>query len=217
MNLVRVLLVDDHVLVRAGIRTLLEKLPLVQVVGEAGDGHEALKQIKSQTPNIVLMDIAMSGLNGLEAAARVIKEFSQIKVIILSMHATEEYVLQALRAGASGYMLKDAAIVELELAIQSVSRGETYLSPSISKRVVESYLDRSVQTESPLGHLTSRQREILQLIAEGKTTKEIAFLLNVSAKTVETHRAQLMDRLDIHDVPGLVRFAMRVGLLASDR
>lgn len=217
MKSVRVLLVDDHVLVRAGIRTLLEKLPLVQVVGEAGDGHEALKVLKLHSPNIVLMDIAMSGLNGLEAAARILKEAPQTKVIILSMHATEEYVLQALRAGASGYMLKDAAIVELELAIQAVSRGETYLSPSISKRVVESYLERSTPDESPLAQLTSRQREILQLIAEGKTTKEIAFLLNVSAKTVETHRAQLMDRLDIHDIPGLVRFAMRVGLLASDK
>jgi DNA-binding NarL/FixJ family response regulator len=217
MKSIRVLLVDDHVLVRAGIRTLLEKLAGVEVIGEAGDGHEALKQIKAHLPNIVLMDIAMSGLNGLEAASRVIKEFPHIKVIILSMHATEEYVLQALRAGAAGYMLKDAAIVELELAIQAVSRDETYLSPSISKRVVENYLQRAAPIESPLGQLTSRQREILQLIAEGKTTKEIAFLLNVSAKTVETHRAQLMDRLDIHDVPGLVRFAMRVGLLTSDK
>lgn len=216
MKSARVLLVDDHVLVRAGIRSLLEKISSVQVVGEAGDGHEALRLIKSQSPNIVLMDIAMSGLNGLEAAARVIKEFPQVKIIILSMHATEEYVLQALRAGAAGYMLKDAAIVELELALQAVSRGETYLSPSISKRVVDSYLERAARGSSPLDQLTSRQREILQLIAEGKTTKEIAFLLNVSTKTVETHRAQLMDRLDIHDIPGLVRFAMRVGLLSPD-
>jgi DNA-binding NarL/FixJ family response regulator len=216
MKMIRVLLADDHALVRAGISSLLQKLSDVQVVAEASNGHEALKLVKTHSPNLVLMDIAMAGLNGLEATARVVKEFPNIRVIILSMHANEEYVLQALRAGASGYMLKDAAIAELELAIQAVSRGETYLSPSISKRVVDNYLQRVNQQEGPLEQLTSRQREILQLIAEGKTTKEIAFLLNVSVKTVETHRAQLMDRLDIHDVAGLVRFAMRVGLLAPE-
>lgn len=217
MKTIRVLLADDHVLVRAGIRALLKNFPWVDVVGEASNGREALTLIKSHSPNIVLMDIAMPDLNGLEAATRVVKDFPSVRVIILSMHANEEYVLQALRAGASGYLLKDAATAELELALQAVARGETYLSPAISKRVIDNYLERVSDKPSPLGHLTPRQREILQLIAEGKTTKEAAFLLSVSVKTIETHRAQLMDRLDIHDVPGLVRYAMRVGLITAEK
>ncbi len=207
---------DDHTLVRAGIRSLAERVSGVEVVGEAANGRDALELIKAHRPNIVLMDIAMAGLNGLEAAARVIKDFPGVKVIILSMHANNEYVVQALRSGASGYLLKDAATTELDIAIQAVSRGETYLSPAISKRVVESYLKGGAPQADPLSHLTSRQREILQLIAEGKSTKEIAFLLNLSVKTVETHRTQLMARLDIHDVPGLVRYAMRMGLVSED-
>jgi DNA-binding NarL/FixJ family response regulator len=216
MNRVRILLADDHTLMRAGIRSLLEKIPGVEVVGEAADGREALGLVKTRLPNVVLMDIAMSGLNGLDATARVVKEFPQVRVIILSMHANEEYVLQTLRTGASGYLLKDAATAELELAIQAVVRGDTYLSPAISKRVIDDYLGRVNGEKSPLDQLTSRQREILQLIAEGKSTKEIAFLLNVSIKTVETHRLQLMDRLGIHDIPGLVRHAMRIGLVPPE-
>lgn len=216
MNRVRILLADDHTLMRAGIRSLLEKIPGVEVVGEAADGREALGLVKARLPNVVLMDIAMSGLNGLEATARVVKEFPQVRVIILSMHANEEYVLQTLRTGASGYLLKDAATAELELAIQAVARGDTYLSPAISKRVIDDYLGRVNGEKTPLDQLTPRQREILQLIAEGKSTKEIAFLLNVSIKTVETHRLQLMDRLGIHDIPGLVRHAMRIGLVPPE-
>jgi DNA-binding NarL/FixJ family response regulator len=215
MKPIRVLLADDHALVRAGIHSLLDKMPSVEVVGEAGDGREALALIKKHLPDIALMDITMTGLNGLEATARSVKEFPSVKVIILSMHANEEYVMQALRAGASGYLLKDAATVELGLALQAVSKDETYLSPAISKRVIDSYLNRVSPQQSPLEQLTSRQREILQLIAEGRSTKEIAFLLNVSIKTVETHRSQLMERLDIHDVPNLVRYAIRVGLVTS--
>jgi DNA-binding NarL/FixJ family response regulator len=212
----RVLLADDHALVRAGIRSLLEKMTGIEVVAEAGDGREALELIKKQLPNVVLMDIAIPELNGLEALARTTKEFSSIKVIILSMHANEEYVLQALRAGASGYLLKDAAVAELELALGAVTRGETYLSPRISQRIIGSYLER-LGTERPVREeLTSRQREIVQLIAEGNSTKEIAFLLKVSVKTVEAHRAQLMERLGIHDVAGLVRYAMRVGLVPPE-
>lgn len=216
MNRVRILLADDHTLMRAGIRSLLEKIPGVEVVGEAADGREALALVRAHLPNVVLMDIAMSGLNGLEATARVVKEFPQVRVIILSMHANEEYVLQTLRTGASGYLLKDSATAELELAIQAVARGDTYLSPAISKRVIDDYLSRVNGEKSPLDQLTPRQREILQLIAEGKSTKEIAFLLNVSIKTVETHRLQLMDRLGIHDIPGLVRHAMRLGLVPPE-
>ena len=217
MKTTRVLLTDDHALVRAGIRSLLEKMSGIEVVAEAGDGYEALELTKKHFPNVVLMDIAIPGLNGLEALARATKEFPAVKVIILSMHANEEYVLRALRAGACGYLLKDAAVTELELALRAVTRGETYLSPRISKRVIGSYLER-LGNERPLREeLTPRQREIVQLIAEGKSTKEIAFLLKVSVKTVEAHRAQLMARLDIRDVAGLVRYAMRVGLVPPEK
>jgi DNA-binding NarL/FixJ family response regulator len=216
MNATRLLLADDHALVRAGIRSLLEKMTGVEVVAEASDGREALELIKKKLPNLVLMDIAMPGLNGLEALARTTKEFTAMKVIILSMHANEEYALQALRAGACGYLLKDGAVAELELALRVVARGETYLSPRISKRVIDGYLERLGNQSAPGGLLTARQREILQLIAEGQSTKEIAFLLGVSVKTVEAHRAQLMLRLGIHDVAGLVRYAMRVGLVPPE-
>ena len=216
MKTTRVLLTDDHALVRAGIRSLLEKMSGIEVVAEAGDGYEALELTKKHFPNVVLMDIAIPGLNGLEALARATKEFPAVKVIILSMHANDEYVLRALRAGACGYLLKDAAVTELELALRAVTRGEIYLSPRISKRVIGSYLERLGNERSPREELTPRQREIVQLIAEGKSTKEIAFLLKVSVKTVEAHRAQLMARLDIHDVAGLVRYAMRVGLVPPE-
>ena len=216
MKTIRILLADDHGLVRAGIRELLQKFANVEVVAEAGDGREALALVKSKLPNLVLLDIAMKSLTGLEVAERIAKDFPGVKVIILSMHANEEYVMRALRAGASGYLLKDAATTELELALAAVTKGETYLSPAISRGVIDSYLGRVEGKQSPLDQLTPRQREILQLIAEGKSTKEIAYTLNVSVKTVETHRAQLMDRLDIHDVAGLVRYAMRVGLITAE-
>lgn len=208
----RVLLVDDHSLVRAGIRSLLERLN-AEIIGETGDGRQALDLIKTSQPDIVLMDIGLPGLNGLEATQRVVKKFPKVRVIILSVHADEEHVLQALRTGASGYLLKDAAPSELELALRAVARGDTYLSPSISRQVIDAYLGWSGGPKNPLEQLTPRQREILQLIAEGKNTKEIAYQLNISVKTVETHRAQLMERLKIHDIPGLVRFAMRTGLI----
>lgn len=216
MGNLTVLLADDHSLVRAGIRTLLEAAGNIDVVGEAGDGRSVLKLVKDLKPRIVLLDIAMPGLNGLEVAARISKDFPETSVIMLSMHANEEYVLQALRAGAAGYLLKDAATAELELALRSVLHGKTYLSPSISKTLIDEYLDNSKMARSPLERLTARQREILQLVAEGHTTRQIAELLNVSVKTVETHRAQLMDRLEIRDVPGLVRYAIRTGLIQPD-
>lgn len=216
MNTTRILLADDHTLLRAGIRSLLEKMPGVEVIAEAADGREALDLIKTHQPNMVLMDIAMKGLNGLDATARIAREFPNVRVIILSMHANEEYVLQTLRAGASGYLLKDAATAELELAIQAVARRDTYLSPAISRRVIEDYLGRTSGVKGPAENLTPRQREILQLIAEGRSTKEIAFVLKLSVKTVDTHRAQLMDRLGVHDVPGLVRQAMRMGLVPPE-
>jgi DNA-binding NarL/FixJ family response regulator len=216
INPMRVLLADDHVLVRAGIRALIEKIPNVEVVGEASTGRAALEMVKAKRPNLVLMDIAMADLGGLEALPRITKDFPGVKVIILSAHANEEYVIRALRGGAAGYMVKDAATAELQLAIDSVARDETYLSPSISRTVIDSYLERVGGQFSPLEQLTPRQREILQLIAEGKNTKEIASALDISVKTVESHRLQLMERLNIHDIPGLVRYAIRIGLASLE-
>jgi DNA-binding NarL/FixJ family response regulator len=224
MNPIRIALVDDHTLVRAGMRALLDKMAGVDVVAEASDGREALRLLGPARPDLVLMDIAMRGLNGLEAASQMKKDVPQIRVIILSMHANEEYVIQALHAGAMGYLLKDAATAELEVAVRAVARGQTYLSPVISKYVITNYLQRvsggeegGLYHEPSLGDcLTPRQREILQLIAEGSTTREIAETLHLSVKTIETHRSQLMERLDIHDIAGLVRYAIRTGVIASD-
>jgi DNA-binding NarL/FixJ family response regulator len=214
---IRVLLADDHTLVRAGIRALLEKLPGVEVVGEAGDGREVLSLVKGKRPSVVLMDISMPGLNGLEAAARIVKEFPEVRVIILSMHNNEEYYWRALKAGAVGYLLKKAATAELETALQRVVRGEVYLSREISKRFLKKLpLDGIFDRQSPLEQLTGRQREVLQLIAEGQNTKGIAEVLKVSPKTIEYHRMKLMDHLNVHDIPGLVRFALRVGLIPQE-
>lgn len=217
MTLVRVLLADDHALVRAGIRALLETFPEVRVVAETGDGREAV-ELAAKGVNIVLMDIGLPGLNGLEATARIVKEHPQVKVVILSMHANDEYIRQALQAGAAGYLLKDAAPVELDFALRAVAHGDTYLSPAISKRVIEDYLAQApARADAAAQLLTARQREILQLIAEGRSTKQIAALLGVSVKTVETHRADLMERLGIHDLAGLVRYALREGLARPER
>ena len=216
MKPTRVLLADDHSLIRIGVRTLVEQLGGMEVVGEASDGRMALEMIKKHYPDLVLMDIGMAGMNGLEATARVTKDFPGVKVIVLSMHATEEYVWQALRAGACGYLLKDSGLSELELAINAVMKGEMYLTPTVNKKVVMDYLERLDTDQTPIERLTRRQREILQLIAEGNTVKEIAWELNLSVKTIETHRSQLMDRLDIHDVAGLVRYAMRMGIIEPD-
>jgi DNA-binding NarL/FixJ family response regulator len=217
MKPVRILLAEDHTLVRAGIRALLESLENVEVVAEAADGREALRLAKEHHPDILLMDITMKELNGLEAAARLAKEQSAIRIIILSMHADQVYVRQALQAGARGYLLKGADVTELELALKAVTRGDTYLSPAVSKDLVGDLLNGHVPAVNPLNDLTPRQREILQLVAEGRTTKEIASRLDLSIKTVETHRAQLMERLNIHDVAGLVKFAIRVGLTQADK
>ena len=216
MSDLRVMIVEDHALVRAGMRALLQKINGIEVVADVGDGWEAVKAVQTDTPDLVLMDIAMPGLNGLDATSRIMKESSNTRVILLSMYANEEYLRQALQVGASGYLLKGADLAELELAIRTVGRGETYLTPAVAKYAVEAYRNKSGEPSSPLARLSGRQREILQLIAEGSTTKEIAQRLNLSVKTVETHRAQLMERLEIHDVPGLVRLAIRVGLVHVD-
>ena len=215
MKPIRVLLADDHTLVRAGIRALLEAQAGVEVVAESGDGRETLELIVKHAPDIALLDIGMPGLNGLEVARRAAKDSPRTRIIMLSMYADRTYLRQALATGVSGYLLKGAAVAELPLALQSVMRGETYLTPKISQDVVQGFLRESQDEEpGPLEGLTKRQREILQLIAEGRSTKEIAQILDVSAKTVETHRMRMMDRLGIHDVPGLVRFAIRAGIVS---
>ncbi len=216
MSHLRVMIVEDHALVRAGMRALVQKIEGVEVISDVGDGWEAVKSVQTDVPDLVLMDIAMPGLNGLDATSRIVKESPTTRVILVSMHANEEYFQQALQAGASGYLLKGAELAELELAIRTVGRGETYLTPAVAKYAIEVYREKSDGSSGPLAKLSMRQREILQLIAEGQTTKDIAHRLNLSVKTVETHRSQLIERLEIHDVPGLVRFAMRVGLIQPD-
>jgi DNA-binding NarL/FixJ family response regulator len=217
MQVIRVLLADDHTLVRAGFRRLLEGIPGIQVVGEASDGRDALLMIETQRPDMVLMDIGMTGLNGLEATARVTHDLPGIRVIILSMHSDKEYVLKALRAGASGYLLKDADINQFEMAIKAVAEGETFLSPSISRHVISDYVQRVGAESNSREELTPRQREILQLIAEGRSKQDIAQMLSVSLKTVETHRDQMMEKLGLHDVAGLVRYAIRTGVVCADQ
>jgi DNA-binding NarL/FixJ family response regulator len=218
----RVLLADDHVLVRAGIRALLEALPDVEVVAEVSDGRSALDQLLKTRPDVAFLDIGMPGLNGIEVAERAAHDAPATRVVMLSMHNTNSHVVRALRAGAAGYLLKDAAADELPVLLRAVMSGETYLSPAIAKHVVDGFLQRDGAAAEPstanaLDGLTSRQREILQLVAEGRSTKDVAQLLSLSIKTVEAHRSQIMNRLDIHDVAGLVRFAIRNGLVTSDR
>lgn len=216
MKKIRAMVVDDHSLVRAGLKLVLASLPNVESVIEAANGREALELAESQRLDIVLMDISMSELNGLEATARMVKSHPETRVIILSLHASHEYVVRALRAGASGYLLKDSAPADLERAIAAVMSGGSFLSPAVSAGIIDDIRHGIRSQGDPLALLTPRQREILQLIAEGKSTKQIAFLLKVSVKTIEAHRAQIMERLDISDVAGLVRFAIRTGLTSSD-
>jgi DNA-binding NarL/FixJ family response regulator len=221
---IRIVLVDDHALVRAGIRSLLTQSRGISVVGEAGDGYEAIELIREHRPDLVLLDITMQKMNGLETLHRIKKEFPRVRVLVLTMHTNEEYVLWAMQAGASGYLLKGADAGELERAVRAVAQGQTYLSPEISTHVIEEYRRRVSGTrgkrpvgKSPFEQLTARQREILQLIAEGYTTKEIAAKLGLSVKTVETHRMELMKRLDVHDVAGLIRYAIRMGLVSAEK
>jgi DNA-binding NarL/FixJ family response regulator len=213
---IRVLLADDHELVRAGIRSLLEKLTDVEVAAEASDGREAIRLVEKHEPHVVLTDIAMPVLNGLEVTRHLTDKFPKVRVVVLSMYSDEEHVYLALRAGAAGYLLKGAARGELELAIRAVAQGEMYLSPTVSKPIIMEYGGRATGETSLLKRLSARQIQVLQLIARGKTTKQVALELNISAKTVETHRMQLMDRLEIHDIPHLVRFAIKVGLVALE-
>lgn len=217
MSSLRLLLADDHALVRAGMRALLSELPGVEVVAETGDGREALRLVREKKPDIALIDISMPELNGLEVASRIVHEYPNTRVIIVSMHGDDESVRRALVAGASGYLLKNSDRSELELALRAVARGDKWLTPSLMKRVVAAYTQGApAPGDGRFAVLTPRQREVLQLVAEGHSNKEIASRLNVALKTVETHRTELMDRLGIHGVASLVRYAIQVGLVRPE-
>lgn len=212
MDSIRVLLADPHALVRAGIRALIEAIDGIQVIAEAGDGEEALRLMHELQPDLVLLDLTMPKKNGFEVLEEARKLFPQIRIIVLTVHEAGEYAVRALRSGAAGYLPKSAASADLADAIETVMRGEAYISREVSKRTIIDY-SKAVDEQERIAKLTPRQREILTLIAEGHSTKEIARRLNISVKTVESHRAQVTERLNIHDVAGLVRFAIRIGLV----
>ena len=214
MEAIRVVLADDHTLVRAGIKSLLEAMDGVSVMGEASDGRAAVELARKHQPQVMILDIGMPQMDGLQATAAIKREWPQIKVIILSMHSTGDIVGQALRCGASAYLVKDAATAELELALRAVNRGEVYLSPAVSIQMVSAYMPGAQSASAKADVLTARQHEILQLIGEGKNTKEIARILDLSAKTVEAHRAQIMERLGARDIANLVLEAIRRGLIS---
>ncbi|MCK5421600.1 MAG: response regulator transcription factor [Deltaproteobacteria bacterium] len=218
MKNIKVVIADDHTILRQGIKSLLDIQEGIEVMGEAKDGREAIKTIEELLPDVILMDIAMPGLNGLEATRRIKKKFPKVKVVVLTMHANEEYIFQILNAGADGYLVKETAFQDLISAINAVHKGEAFMSPSISKKVMTDYIQRA-QGEEKVGFdtLTTREREILQLVAEGNSNKKIAEALFISPKTVETHRAHIMDKLNIHDRAGLIKYAIRKGMIILDK
>jgi len=211
---IRVLLAEDHTIVRQGISALLRSEPDIEVVGEAADGLEALELAKKLIPDVVLMDIAMRNLNGLEATRKIKKLLPHTKVLVLTMYDNEEWIFQILKVGASGYLIKDSAMTELTSAIRAVHQGDSYLSPSISKKVIEEYIRKAEMGEKGglEDLLSGREREILQLIAEGHSVPQIASLLCISKKTVEAHKNHIMEKLNIRDKVGLVKYAIRTGL-----
>ncbi len=215
MNKIRVILAEDHTIVRQGLRSLLEQSDDIEVIAEAEDGREAVNKTEQLKPDIVLMDISMPILNGIEATRQIKKKFPDIKVLILTMHTTEEYISQILHAGASGYLVKKSAHHELLSAIKAIQKGNSYLSPLVSKKVVDQYLQKTQDDikQDRYEKLTTREREVLQLIAEGKANKEIAELLYLSVKTVETHKAHLMEKLNLHTTTDLIKYAIQKGII----
>ncbi|MFH1939220.1 MAG: response regulator transcription factor [bacterium] len=212
------MIVDDHTIVRKGIRSLLENNEKIEIVGEAKNGNEAIDKFRQVIPDIVLMDIAMPILNGMEATRQIKKQFPEVKVLILSMYNNEEYIMNCLEFGASGYMNKQTSPEDLILAINTVYKGEYFVSPSFSKEVIKKYIEiiKDIDKKANYKELTNREREILQLIAESYSNKEIAKLLYISVKTVETHRTHLMDKLDIHNSVELTKYAIRKGIISID-
>lgn len=215
MNPITVLLAEDHTIVRKGLLSLLQDETDIDVVGEAADGHEAVRLARQLQPDVVIMDITMPLLNGLEATRHIKRDRADTCIVVLTVHSTEEYIYQILKAGASGYIIKQAAPSELVMAIRSAYAGHTFLSPSVSGVVIQEYIEGAQQSEVTDEYelLTDREREVLQLLAEGHSTRDIAELLVVSVKTIETHRANLMNKLDIHNLPDLTRFAIRKGVV----
>ena len=215
MNKIRVLLADDHTVMRAGLRLLLERQPDMVVVAEAEDGRQTVELADAHTPEVVVLDIAMPNLNGIEAARQIVSKHPKASVVILSMHSDESYVLRALKAGARAYLLKDSAESDLIRAIRAVRDGKSFFSPAVSKLLLEDYV-RQIQErgeEDTYELLTTREREILQLLAEGKSNKDVANFLNLSLYTVETHRAHILQKLGLHTVPDLILYAVRKGII----
>ena len=216
MDPIRILLADDHTVVRDGLRALVEKQPDMTVVGEAADGHDVLRVAEEQSPDVIIMDIAMPNMNGIEATRRIVAANSNTAVVILSMHQDESYVLRALKAGAKGYLLKDSLRADVIEAIRAVSQGRSFLTRKIGRILQEDYVrqleNRGLDDTYDL--LTTREREILQLIAEGRTNKEVATLLNLSVTTVETHRTHILQKLSLHSIPELILYAVRKGIIA---
>ncbi|MDF1593304.1 MAG: response regulator transcription factor [Desulfobacterales bacterium] len=215
MKKIKVIIADDHTIVRKGLCSLLDGENDIDVIGEAENGREAIKQVEKLMPDVVLLDISMPGLNGLEATRQLKKKFPKLRILILTMHDNDEYIFETLRAGASGYLVKRSAPNELISAIKAVCRGESFLSPSISKRVIETYVRGASREDGDeaYGKLTDREREVLQLIAEGKLNREIAELLHISVKTVESHRAHIVEKLNIRNTAELTQYAIRKGII----
>ena len=214
---IRILLADNHRIMREGLRGLLEEQPDIEVIAEAGDGRTAVRLARDLSPDVVIMDIGMAGLNGIEATRQVVAEVPGVKVVALSMHSDRRFVAEMLKAGALGYLLKDCAFDELAHAVRAVVAGQAYLSPGIAGVVVGNYLRHLTETDpSALSSLTSREREVLQLLAEGKSTRQIASDLHMSVNTVATHRQHVMEKLDIHSIAGLTKYAVRAGLTSLE-
>jgi len=214
--MIKVLLAEDHTIVRKGLRSLLDGEADIQVVGEAEDGQQAVEKAQLLLPDVVLMDITMPVLNGLEATRQIKSLHPRIKVVVLTVHSTQEYVFQILQAGGSGYVLKQAAVSELIQAIRAVYQGDSYLSPSISRQVVDEYGRLAATMEDKFDKLTAREREVLQMVAEGRTNRQIAGLMHVTIKTVEAHRASLMNKLGLHSIAELTKYALRKGIANSE-
>jgi two-component system, NarL family, response regulator NreC len=216
MSQIRIFLADDHTVMRAGIRLVLERQPDLHVVGEASDGRETVNAVGRVHPDVVVMDIAMPNLNGIEATRQILANGAAVSIVVLSMHSDEEYVLRALKAGARGYLLKESAEADLIAAVRAVISGKSFFSPAVSRLLVEDYVrqlqDRDIEDSYEL--LTTRERETLQLVAEGKSNKDIANLLNLSVYTVETHRSNIMEKLNLHGVPELILYAVRKGVIS---